>query len=516
LTVPTITAPSDHSALRRAAITAAIAALLLFGLLQKDTVVFLGQLWWNHQAYGHGLLLIPVGIYLLWVSRKELATLQWGPSWLGAIFLCGVAFVSWLGAISGINVLSQTAIAAAPLGVVWTLFGTAVVRAAVFPLTCMFLVVPFWEMLVSPLQDVTTAASTYLLRLIGVPVYVEGNYMTIPKGQFSIERVCAGLRYLLAMVSIASMYAYMHLRGVRRSLTFIATSIGLSIVFNWIRVTGIIFAGHITDMQTSLVHDHEMFGWVLFVIALLPLLWLGGRMADAGAAKKEGDTANEPSFAAPTTAKLVVAVVTVSVLVSVPTGATWWVAQQSATATSLQFAKITDVPGWDGPLRANPDWQPQYLGADARYEASFEHADQKADIRIAYFAHNVEGSELVTYRHADFRSDQWTVVREFRRQVPNGGPPVAETLVRSAKNAEVQRLIWRWYVVGTRMTASPEKAKIYGLWGRLTGKPSGAIVSISAAGRNQSPDLLRTRLTEFTNAVLVDVTARLVALDGEP
>ena len=46
---------------RRVVVAGALAALALFAVLHQETMVFLGQMWWNHQAYGHGLLLIPVG-----------------------------------------------------------------------------------------------------------------------------------------------------------------------------------------------------------------------------------------------------------------------------------------------------------------------------------------------------------------------------------------------------------------------------------------------------------------------
>ncbi len=506
---------TENADKRRLMLLGAGTALVLFGLLHADTAVFLSLLWWQHQAYGHGLLLIPVGLYMLWMRRQQLAMQPWQPSLLGLGFLVGVALIAWLGAISGIDLLSQMAFAAAPIGIVWSLFGFAVVRVAAFPLGCMLLVIPVWDVLIPPLQEITTVAATHILRFIGVPVHVEGHYMTIPRGQFAIERVCAGLRYLLAMVSIATLFAYMHLRSPLRASVFIIVSVLLSVVFNWIRVTGIIFAGYVTEMRSSLVHDHEFFGWVLFTVALAPLLWLGSRLADTHKASSDGTTANRISSetAAPAQ-KPALTIACVLALVTAPTAAAWLLTQQGQSPGNADIAPIRATAAWRGPLAATAEWQPIYGGATALHAAAYEFAGESVqiDLRLAYFATNVQGSELVSVEHADYRESNWRRVREFKRALPNE-PPIFETLVRATGGGSTKtRLIWRWFVIGERTTNSPEKAKLLGLLGRLSGDPSGAIVAVSTASQTENIATMRERLALFVANMAPAINQRIASL----
>ena len=102
---------------------------------------------------------------------------------------------------------------------------------------------------------------------------LDGVSIQIPAGHFVVAEVCAGLRFLLATLSIGVLYAY-----VANQRWWSITAIGLlsmlfAIVFNWFRVVTIILAGHVFGMDFWLVRDHITFGWVVFVIGLVPLVF---------------------------------------------------------------------------------------------------------------------------------------------------------------------------------------------------------------------------------------------------
>jgi exosortase len=77
--------------------------------------------------------------------------------------------------------------------------------------------------------DFTLAA----LRLTGIPVYREGQFFSIPSGNWSV--VCSGLRYLIASVTVGVLYAHLTYRSALRRALFIAASIVVPIVANWLR-----------------------------------------------------------------------------------------------------------------------------------------------------------------------------------------------------------------------------------------------------------------------------------------
>ncbi|MEH6559786.1 MAG: archaeosortase/exosortase family protein, partial [Oceanicoccus sp.] len=53
----------------------------------------------------------------------------------------------------------------------------------------------------------------------------------------------------------------------------LGTAIALGLFTNWLRIYIIIMVAHFTEMESSLVKDHELFGWLLFFIVCLPLVY---------------------------------------------------------------------------------------------------------------------------------------------------------------------------------------------------------------------------------------------------
>lgn len=52
---------------------------------------------------------------------------------------------------------------------------------------------------------------------------------------------------------------------------FIAAALGL--LANWLRIYILVLIGYHTEMQSSLMNDHETFGWVVFAFILIPAIY---------------------------------------------------------------------------------------------------------------------------------------------------------------------------------------------------------------------------------------------------
>jgi exosortase len=104
--------------------------------------------------------------------------------------------------------------------------------------------------------DFTVAA----IRASGVPVHREGNYFLIPSGRWSIVEACSGLRYLIASFMVGCLYAYLSYRSPVRRATFIAASIVVPIVANWLRAYMIVMHGHLPSNRIAVGDDHFISG----------------------------------------------------------------------------------------------------------------------------------------------------------------------------------------------------------------------------------------------------------------
>jgi len=115
----------------------------------------------------------------------------------------------------------------------------------------------------------------------GIPTYVEGNTVTIPPGIFEIAGGCSGLRYLLVSLAISSLFIFLNIKKTSHGVLFLFIAILGSLITNWIRITGLILIGYFTDMESSLMADHNTFGWYLYIPFIIGLFYLGQKITNS-------------------------------------------------------------------------------------------------------------------------------------------------------------------------------------------------------------------------------------------
>ncbi len=127
------------------------------------------------------------------------------------------------------------------------------------------------------LMDWTADFTVAALRLSGVPVYREGVHFVIPTGQWSVIEACSGIKFLIASLMAGSLYAWLMYRSTGRRLAFIAASIAVPIIANWLRAYLIVMVGHLSKNRLMTNEDHIVFGWILFGAIMLLLYWQAAR-----------------------------------------------------------------------------------------------------------------------------------------------------------------------------------------------------------------------------------------------
>lgn len=479
-------------------LVALLAALAGAGLLYAGTARGLAELWWNSDSYGHGLLVVPITAFLLWRERRRLGAIVPEPGYAGALLALGAALLWWAGRAASVLIAEQVALYAMLPAAVIALAGWRVARAAAFALAYPLLAIPVWDVLIAPLQDVTAGVSVWALRVLGVPVFVEGNFFTIPYGRFEIAEVCAGLRYFLAALSIVTLFAHLELRAWWRRLAFVALGIATAVVFNWVRVVVIMYIGYASRMQNPLVQDHQTFGWLLFAGALVPLFWVGYRLADVARAPLPG----EPAAPAGEPARGRLAVALLVLLAAAGSGqalARWTLAGE---APAPLLAAPRDLPGWRGPLAESPPggWRPRYRGAAAERLDTYRADAWPVYLYLAAYGRERQGAELINELNGPFDPDALDDVGRARLTVELGGRRLAVDEVRlRARSSGAELLVWQWYRVAGVNTTSRPLAKLLQLRGLLERRPYSAAV-VLATPASDSGEAARETLRAFLAA----------------
>lgn len=146
------------------------------------------QTWSTSSSYNHAFLILPVCVYLVWLRLPRLASLAPRPSYLG-LALMVLAGIGWLlGDITGLMVIKQLALVGMIQALVLTVMGWRITVAVLFPLFYAFFAVPIGEFLVAPLQDFTAVFVVRALQMTGMPVFLDGIFISIPSGNFEVAR----------------------------------------------------------------------------------------------------------------------------------------------------------------------------------------------------------------------------------------------------------------------------------------------------------------------------------------
>src|ERR1700730_1733866 len=163
---------------------------------------------------------------------------------------------------------------------IFTMFGWPVTRRLAFPLAYLYFAVPFGQAIEPRLQAITAALSVDMLRVVGVPVFADGNLISIPTGNFDVAEECSCLRFLIASIAIGTLFAGIMYRSWLRRAAFLGLSLALPVLGNCARAFGIILLAYATNNRLAAGVDHILYGWLFFALIMFVMLAIGIRFRD--------------------------------------------------------------------------------------------------------------------------------------------------------------------------------------------------------------------------------------------
>jgi exosortase A len=493
-----------------------VALLLSFAalfLVYFDTYRSMMAIWSRSDTYVHGYFVLPISLYLIWTLRAELRKLTPRAD-ARAVALLGLAGLGWLaGRLAGVLVAEQYfAVASIPL-LVWAVVGLPVVYRILFPLGYLLLLVPVGEALIPYLIEYTAAFAVTALRLTGVPVLQEGNLLTLPTSQWSVVEACSGIRYLIACITIGLLFAYLTYRSWRRRALFIALSVAVPIVANWVRAYLIVLIGHASDMKLAVGVDHLIYGWIFYAVVMCLLLWGGSLFADGHEPAETSPNATgavsvEPTRPAPVYRTVIITCAAVLAAAIWPAWAGFAAARAggagNAPATS-SFTFPDKVGEWPSDGTKTP-WEPHYVGAGFTGMRIYGDRRSWVGIHVALYPEQAQGEELVSSANSLVGPEsRW---RQPRREIRvDGGPLSVEEAVLTGPDGVL--LVWKWYWIAGQSTSSKIWAKALESKERLLLRsPSSAGIVLFTDGNDEQA--ARARLEEFLEGAFPSIHLALV------
>ena len=476
--------------------------LLLLAILSlhAHTVVGMVSIWSRSDTYAHGFVVPIISLWLIWRIRHSLAALQPHPSWLAAVMLLGAAGLWLAGDLVAVNAATQLALVILLVLSVPAVLGWHVAWATAFPLGFLFFAVPIGDFMLPQLMEWTADFTVFALRLSGVPVYREGLQFIMPAGAWSVVEACSGIRYIIASVTVGSLFAYLSYKSLTKRLIFVGVAILVPLVANWLRAYMIVMLGHLSGNELATGVDHLIYGWVFFGVVILAMLFVGARWADAP------EPINKPLAPADTSRlaasragwSTALAAAMALVIVASPHVLERLFSLGTNTSPVILTAPAAQAP-WQNASAPPSDWVPAFqLPVASSHSGYTGPQGQAVGLYLTYYRQQDYERKLVSSLNmlVTSQDDRWAQVAGGSESTELAGQPlpvVTATLRNQSGGltANTPRLqAWRFYWVNNRFTASDAAAKVQGAISRITGQgDDGAIVVVYTPLEQNSSDV---------------------------
>lgn len=233
-----------------------------------------------HFDFCSQILIVPFVVgFLIATRRKQIfrnvrSSLPLG----GAIFLAGVG-IWWLAGRQVGMLGSYDSLSLATLGIVlvWiagfcTLYGTAALRGAIFPLGFLLFAIPIpqglLDRLVFYLQWGSTAIAHRLFEIAGVPVMQHGFVLYLPGLTIEVAKECSSIRSSIALVITCLLAGYLFLRSPGKRLALVLLALPLSVFKNGVRIVTLSLLSIYVNPAFMTSDLHRDGGFLFFLLAL--------------------------------------------------------------------------------------------------------------------------------------------------------------------------------------------------------------------------------------------------------
>jgi EpsI family protein len=448
---------------------------------------------WTSEPNTHGYLVAFGVAWLTWRERDAFAMPRIWPASLGAVAILTLVWL--LARTANIQSVMQAILPLVALAWCAAGFGPRAAGRLLPIVAVFFAAVPVWGGLQPILRWITVLVSYGALWLLQVPATIDGTMISLVYGSFSIEDACSGLNYFVAGSAIGGLYAVGLARRTRIRLQVLGLAIVLSVVANWIRVTSLIVIGHVSRMEASVIYDHGAYGWAVFVLCVIFMLFPGATLIMRRGEKRALLVEPDAAVSVPRAADAAVESPRVSADPS-----PWHPLRTVLVATSLAAAgpilfwslralpakeDIQSIEALAAVERFRPtmsavrgyEWRPAFAGAERESETAWTDGSHLVVVDHYVYSHQAQGTELVG-EASRIAPDSLIVTRRMIGPMGVERRIVNEAIV---KDGGAHVLTWYWYRVGGVETASALKAKLLEIPAFFRRIESAELIALSAA-----------------------------------
>lgn len=426
----------------------------------------------------NGFVIAVMTMWVVWRDRGRFRAGVVPPVW--SVILLLVLSLLWMLSVAvSAQAVHLTLVPAILLAWLFSVRGTRAARHGLQVAALFSLCLPLWGLLVPTLQALTVTVCRALLWVTDIPARVEGSLIHLRAGTLHVANSCAGFNFLMVGLTLGACYAFLFTTALRTRLKIVLAAGLVAIVSNWVRVFGLVVIGHMTDMRSSLMKDHVIYGWLIFAASMPLFFFIAARIervdaTDGAPTEEREDLASHAGAGEAPAARILSAS---AAAVSGPLVLFLLGAAQPSPSMPGTVPGIVLSAGFHEVSLASSGWSPTYKGAVKHLRAVDTMQIVPLQLDRYLYASGDEGAEMIGSENR--LADEESVAIE------SVIGPLDETL-RMAREALLRtpdgngRLVWYWFSVNGAVTPSPARAKLLELWSFITRRSSSEITVLSA------------------------------------
>ena len=476
---------------------------------------------WSLPEFSHGPVIPILSFYMFLREMKEVPppVAPVTDRWPGVVVIGLALGLALAGNLVGIDDLVFYALIIWVGGLVLVGFGWA--RGRLFWPSVLHLVfmlpLPqflYWKVNTS-LQLVSSEIGVGLVRLAGVPVFLDGNIIDLGVYKLQVAEACSGLRYLFPIMSFTYVFAVLYRGPVWHKLVLLLAAVPLAVLMNSVRIgiIGILVDRYGIEHAEGFLHAFE--GWVIFLtcIAILfgmakAMQWLSGDRRPLGEALVmdfSGLGAQLGRVLAIPASRALIA----TALLTAALSAAWALAPARDTGAPARepFALFPrELDGWTGLSSALPPEMEITLGADDYLATIWRHPAEAApvDLFVSYYLTQTEG-EAIHSPEVCLPGAGWEVfsIDPVEMDIPGSGFGTFDLNRAIIQKGLEQQLVYYWFEGRGRRLTNDFAAKFYTVAdGMRMGRSDGGLVRIITPIGEGGPAEAEARLQRFLAASL--------------
>jgi len=442
-------------------------------------VAFRGSLWelvrrWRVQEeYSHGFFIPVIAAWLLWSRREALIANLGRPSWAGPALILLAGLMHVIGELSALYILSHGAFIVALFGIVLGLGGYPLFKVTLIPIVFLVFAIPMPyfidTVLTWRLQLISSELGTFFIRMLQIPVYLEGNVIDLGVYKLQVVEACSGLRYLYPLLGLSFLAAYLFQAPLWQRAVVFLSAIPITILMNSLRIAVVGVLVNYFGPQDAEGFLHMFEGWIIFIACagvLVGEMTLFARLSDKKffdvfyPPKISPNTVPQPATVMFNRAPLVGCLV---LLCGVAVVGYFVSGRQEIPPERSAFASFPNVIGeWRGRPSALDSNTERYLGvSDYILTDYFEPRGQRVNFYVAYYASQRTG----VAPHSPsvcIPGNGWIIARFERTDYTNDDRnislPYNRVLISRGSD---KQLVYYWFVQRGIPVANEYVSKLY-------------------------------------------------------